>query len=212
MIPVRQVLAGISIGLVLSGCSGTFTPPAAVVNGTRISEQVLGVRLEEALASPDLASQLAGPNAAKVRADVARQVLTGLIADQIIERYARDHGIVVTGAEVTAELNTGIQQLGGSAGLQRFLRQRHLTLPELRTEIEEFLLRNKVLDAVTRALPPDASSQQRQAAFTSWVRGRMARADIEVNPRFGKFDPRRGAVCAVVSTAGDVSPSCGQPA
>ena len=211
--PIRVSLLVLAAVTLLSGCSNTFVPAAAIVDGVRISQDALQARYERnlALADPAQASQVTAPGATARRADFTRQVLSSLILEQIIERYAKDRAIKVTAAEINTELNAEIAQLG-QAQFQRELTRRGLEVADVRESIRGFLLQNKVRDDITKGLPAGAPPEQVNQFLNQWLERRLTSADIEVNPRFGKFDPKSAAVCRVVSTAGDVAPTCGQTA
>jgi hypothetical protein len=204
----RLALVAAAFALLLSACSGTFVPPAAVVDGVRISQDALQARVNQALSNPETAAQVARGGAAS-RADFTRQLLGSLIVQQIIDRYAERHGLVVTAAEINRELNAEIGRVGREA-FDRELRQRGLTVADVRESIRTFLVQNKVRDDITKDLPADTPPEQINQFLNRWLEGQVARADIEVNPRFGKFDPKAVAVCRIVSTAGDTAPDCGQ--
>ncbi|HJP66237.1 MAG TPA: SurA N-terminal domain-containing protein [Actinomycetota bacterium] len=194
-------------GLVLSSCGGTFVPPAAVVNGVAISQAAVEDRLEAALADPSLAGQLTGPSGGERKADIARQVLALLIRQQILAGYAETHRVTVTGAEIQQSLSQAIEQIGGQAQFNHELKIRGLTVADVRENIRQVLLAQKVQQAVVTAsgTPTDVSPQQADQIFTQWLTTELRRADIEVNPRFGAFDVKRATVCRLSSTAGDVT-------
>jgi parvulin-like peptidyl-prolyl isomerase len=53
-------------------------------------------------------------------------------------------------------------------------------------------------------------------AFTRWLSARLRRADVEVNPRYGRFDPAKGEVVSICSTstvppAGECAPTPSAP-
>jgi hypothetical protein len=197
--------------VLLSGCSSTFVPAAAIVDGVRITQDTLEARYQRnlALADPTAAAQIKAPGATARRADFTRQVLSSLILEQVLEGYATDHHLRVTAPEINEELNSEIAQLG-QARFQQELKRRGLEVGDVRESIREFLLQNKVRDEVTKGLPTDTPADQVNQFLNQWLEKRLASADIEVNPRFGKFDPKSASVCRIVSTAGDVAPGCGQ--
>lgn len=194
--------------VLVAACSGTFTPPAAIVEGVRITQDALKARVDRASADPNVAARLAqgGPEA---RADFTRQVLGSLIVQQLVESYAENHHIAVTTGEVDQELAAEIQRTGRQE-FDRERRRRGLTVADVRDSIRSFLLQSKVRQAITRNLPASTPPDQINQFLDRWLERQVARADIEVNPRFGTFDAKHVAVCRIVSTAGDVSPQCGQ--
>jgi parvulin-like peptidyl-prolyl isomerase len=57
-------------------------------------------------------------------------------------------------------------------------------------------------------------TQLSRPAFQEWLQGKLAGGDIEVNPRYGRFDPQTGQVVPLNSTGTELpspSPSPGQP-
>jgi hypothetical protein len=210
--PIRVSLVLLA-AVLLSGCSNTFVPAAAIVDGVKISQDTLEARYQRnlALADPTAAAQIKAPGAVARRADFTRQVLSSLILEQIIEGYATEHHLKVTAAEINRELNSEIAQLG-QARFQQELKRRGLVVADVRESIREFLLQNKVRDDVTKGLPADAQADQVNQFLNAWLQKRLTNADIEVNPRFGTFDPKSASVCRIVSTAGDLAPGCGQTA
>jgi hypothetical protein len=207
VIPLRLAFGAFGATVLLSGCSGPLTPPAAIVNGVRISQDTVEERLEAALADPSLAAQLTGSDAAERKADIARQVLSLLIDQQVIGRYAGTHHISVAPNEVEQSLRDAIDQLGGQAAFDRELRIRGLTVDDVRENIRQGLIGQKVQQAVVQAsgAPANVTPQQAAQIFGQWLEAQLRRADIEVNPRFGDFDVKRATVCRISSTAGDVS-------
>ena len=208
MTPRRVVLVAVASAVLLSACSDRFVPPAAIVDGVRISQDALQDRVDQALANPETAAQVAQGGAA-ARGDLTRQLLGSLIVQQVINRYADRHDLTVTTSEVNRELNAEIQRVGRKE-FEAELRQRGLTVADVRDSIRSFLIQNKVRDDITKDLPPDTAPEQVNQFLSRWLEQQVAQVDIEVNPRFGKFDPKAVAVCRIVSTAGDVAPDCGR--
>jgi hypothetical protein len=207
VIPLRRAIGAFIAAALLSGCSGGFTPPAATVNGVRISQAAVEDRLEAALADPDLAAQVSGSNGPERRADLARQVLALLIRQQVIGRYAAGHDIAVSTTEVEQALSDAIDQIGGRPAFDRELRIRGLTIGDVRENIRQALLGQKVQQAVVQGsgAPANVTQQQASVIFGQWLEGQLRRSDIEVNPRFGAFDLKQLTVCRIASTAGDVA-------
>ena len=80
-----------------------------------------------------------------------------------------------------------------------------MTLDQARELVRQQVLFGKVEDAVAAqrlgSAAGSATRQQKDAAFNKWMAGRLAHADIQVNPRFGRFDPGTGQIHQVHSTA-----------
>jgi hypothetical protein len=198
----------VAAAVLLGACGGAFTPPAAVVNGFEISQEVLDEQVRVALTDPNLASQVAGPGGAERRTELTRQVLSFLIRQHLIESFARTQQIAVSESEVDAELAATVEQVGGQAVFDRELKSRGLTPQDVRTNIERALLANKVVQAVGQQEVPAGTAptpEELDQAFGQWLRDEMAAADIEINPRFGALNLEQASVCRVVSTSGDTS-------
>jgi hypothetical protein len=188
--------------LLLSACGTTFQSAAAVVNGTRISQDAVEVRLSALLADPQVAQQITGPAGAEQRKSFARRLLAFLIREDLVQAYASGHSLTVSPSEVETLLQQVIQQTGGQSGFQRELARRHLTADDVRTNIRQSLLEGKVRDTLAKArFGPSATDQQKTQALDQWLALQFRSADIEVNPRFGRFDPSKGTICAIDSTA-----------
>jgi SurA-like protein len=196
------LLASLVALLLLSGCGTTFQSAAAVVNGTRISEATLRLRLTALLANPQVSQQLAGPTAVEQRKSFARRLLAFLIREQLVHDFAARRSLTVSRSEIDILLKQVIQQSGGQTGFDRELTRRHLTVADVRTNIQQSLLEGKVRDTVALSrFGSTATDQQKTQAFNQWLTAQFRSADIEVNPRFGRFDPAKGTVCAIDSTA-----------
>lgn len=177
--------------------------PAAVVSGHRISTETLKSEFDTLLLDPQLAQQMTGPQGARNRKDLTRRLLSYLIQVQVLEQYASDKGISVSPAEVAQALEDAIAGIGGQAQFDQELKARRLTVEGVRLDLERSLLFGKVRDSVAaqEGLGSTASQDAKNQAFQDWFRGRLRSGDIEVNPRFGRLDPRTGQVVPITSTA-----------
>ena len=123
----------------------------------------------------------------------------------VVTEYAEGHGVSVGPADVTAAMARVIAQLGGQAAFQKLLASRGLTLDQARELIRQQVLFARVEDAVAAERlgtgATSSSQQQKVDAFNRWLSGRLAHADIQVNPRFGRFDPATGQILQIHTTA-----------
>ncbi len=187
------VLAGLA--MLCAACGQGFAAPAAVVDGRPITQQALAGELDQLLADPRFAQAATGSAGAALKLDYTRRLLALLIRRRVIEDYAAQKDITVTSHEVHDELVQVVNQVGGGPKFDALLRQRHLTLADVRENIRTNLLNGKVEAAVVGSPPAGASPGQsqpgaNQAKFDAWVQARLAAAGVEVNPRFGSFDPK----------------------
>lgn len=200
----RSVLLASVAGLLLllSACGHAFESAAAIVNGNRITQEALEVQLESFLSNPQIAPQVRGPEGAAQRKIYTREILAFMIRKRLVQAYAARQGIAVAPTEIDSALKQVVQQTGGPAGFNQQLKRRHLTVQDVRANIEESLLEGKIAQTVgLKQFGPNATDQQRSAAFNQWLSLQFRSGDIEVNPRIGRLDPSTGTICAVDSTA-----------
>jgi hypothetical protein len=198
-----MVLAVLAVGILLSACGDRFVAPAAVVSGHRITTDTLKNEFDILLRDPQLAQEMNGPQGEKNRKDLTRRLLSYLIQVQLLEQYASANGISVSTTDVDQALADAIAGVGGQAQFDQELKARGLTVAGVRRNLERSLLFGKVQDslAAQEGLSSTASSDERNRVFQEWFTGRLRSGDIEVNPRFGRLDPRTGQVVQITSTA-----------
>jgi hypothetical protein len=200
-----SVAIALSCILALSACGNRFVPPAAVVDGRRISESTLEHALAILLTDPQFEQQTTGSTGEEGKKDLTRQELGFLIRREIAQEYADARGISVTSQEVDQALQATISGLGGQPAFDQLLSSRGLSLVDVRGILAQQVLLQKVGDAVVAerlgAGAAGATAQERNDEFNRWLVDRLAAADIVVNPRFGHFDPGSGSVAPVTSTA-----------
>jgi hypothetical protein len=141
------------------------------VNGHRVSQSELDDELDSIASSGQLdptAQQTAGSVTSDVGAGwITRRVQTQLILDELQRR-----GLEVTDADrARLRKSSGNQLAGLSDGVQRALLDYNLGLQVLQDELGE----NGVAPAINRA---------------------ARRASVYVDPRYGRWSPRRVVVCA----------------
>lgn len=202
----RLLAAAVVSVVVLAGCGKAFDSPAAIVAGTEISQDQLAHELQVLLRQPQFAQQVQGPTGADRKKEFTRQLLALLIEQRVVDRYAGQHKIVVTPPEIEQTLAQVVQQQGGQAQFDAALARLGLTLDEVRDNIRLSLLASKVRTSVAAArFGPNASQQQQDQAFSEWKAAQFRQGGVEVNPRFGRFDPSKGAICRIDSTSDSAS-------
>lgn len=114
----------------------------AKVNGEGITQQEFDQALARKLQEVDAAS----PDA--LRSDVLNQ----LIEERLIIQGAQAQNMMVTDAEVQTELQAQIQQAGGDASWETWLKTNNYTAEEFPQVLRTSLISNKVRDALTADL------------------------------------------------------------
>jgi foldase protein PrsA len=153
----------------LSACSA-FDTAAATVNGRKIDEGRFVRQLDFVLADPGFAEQFPGAQGVEQRKVEARNLLTFLIHQELVQTYAEEHDLRATTEEVQAQIDALIAQLGGRETYEQQLRQSGATAGDVEELIREQILRGKVADAVVEEQVTDDQLQQiyqdRLAEFT----------------------------------------------
>jgi len=194
---------GLLAAVLLSACGGRFQPPAAVVNGHEITQAALvhavNLRLRQA------GGAAAGATAEQATKDLTRQVLGVMIEQQVIIDYARAQAIGVQSSDVDAQVAQITSQVGGQAQFEQALRERGLTLADLRAGIERSLLIGHVEDRIINACvgcPANMTQQQKNQVFLTWIRQEVLKGHPVVNPRYGRLDPTQLTIVPIHSTLG----------
>lgn len=193
------MLVLLAIACTATACGDAFTPPAAVVDGREIPQATLERQLRLVLADPQFAAQ--GEQTAQERRDLTRELLGFLIQRSVIRSYAESQGISVSSEELESRLDQIIEQTGGQAAFERELQQRGLTEEEVRANIEQGVLIEKVRAMVAKdAGASEEDTAAADQAFSVWLQERLRSTRIRINPRFGRFDPGTGQVLPIDST------------
>jgi SurA N-terminal domain len=198
-----RMVVPVAVAIGLSACGTRFQSPAATVDGHEISQGELKTEIDLALTDPRLAQQIAGPQGTQAKAELTRQALAGLIRREVASEYAQAHRLVVTAADIDKALQAIISQVGGRAQFDALIRDRGLSLTQVRGLLANQVLLGKIQADVVAALPAPAPSdaQARDQAFQAWLTDRVAHAQVSVNPRFGRFNRSTGEVLPITSTA-----------
>jgi parvulin-like peptidyl-prolyl isomerase len=166
----RAIVASLLTAAALSACTGVFDVAAAVVNGRKIEEERFVRQLDFVLADPAFAQQFPGPQGVEQRKVEARNLLTFLIHQQIVEAYAEDKGIDVSQDEIDAQFDGLVAQIGGQQAFQAQIRRSGATTADVEDLVRQQIIRQKVADAVVSEQVTDDQLMQayedRLAEFT----------------------------------------------
>ena len=187
----RTAAAGLACAaaLVLSGCSDARLGAAAVVDGTAIPVSDLQDATNEYLEVI--------PGGDPKQAQVA--ILQSMIISEVLDEVARDNGVRVPDGRVAAERDDLFESFGGRRGLVRTLansQQQPTILPPSGVErwVKDRLLFNAIAEEVGGG-PLNTADPESQEVLVE-VQDQLTKAgedlDIEVNPRYGSWSPKRG--------------------
>jgi parvulin-like peptidyl-prolyl isomerase len=148
--PTRLAIAAALSVTLLAGCGGFLATAAATVDGRKVDEDLFQRELEFLLSDPRFAEQqLPGEQGEEQREQYARDFLTFLIHQEVVQSYAAANGIEAPDDQVDALLDQQIAALGGRERFQQMLRGADLTESQVRALFEQQVLREKVADSVT---------------------------------------------------------------
>ncbi|HEX2030569.1 MAG TPA: peptidylprolyl isomerase [Actinomycetota bacterium] len=160
----------VAAAVLLSACGGFFDTAAAVVNGRRIDQDRFADQLDFLLADPSFAQQFPGEQGEVRRREFAREFLTFLIHQALVQDYAETRGITVPEDEIDARMDELTQQLGGEEAFDRQVQASGVTIDQVRDLVYQQALRQRVAEAViAEGLSEESlreTYEQRIAEFT----------------------------------------------
>lgn len=200
----RRVLAGLAAALLagaaLTGCSvAEEAGAAALVDGERIEVdrlQALTAELAEVGGDVDPATRQQFP-----AGEAQRRTLEKLIASRILATAAEEEGISITSGDVDAQLAEFAEIAGGEDAVRQGLAlARNVPPSYARQYVRDLLTSEQLADGLVDGSAEDPQVQQeRRQALANLLIETGGEMDIEVNPRYGEWQPDSGAVRALVS-------------
>ncbi|HVM11747.1 MAG TPA: peptidylprolyl isomerase [Actinomycetota bacterium] len=174
MRPPRKLLGCVLAVLLLSGCAA-FDTAAAVVDGSRIEEEPFARTLEYFAADPQFAAQFPGEEAREGKRSLARQLLTFLIHQVVIEEHARARSLGADEAAVERRLQEQIQALGGEQAFDRQLAAAGASRGDVEDLIRKQVLRENVARlVVTEQVPEEQLRQQYEERAIEFTQVRVS--------------------------------------
>jgi len=159
--PLRLLAVGLVAVLLLSAC-GAGRPPAAVVDGERITDAQVAsdVKLFTFVASLSRAACGQAVQGETPESACARFTLSNLIQEDLVRQYAGANGIAVPGGDVAAAIGQLQTSLGGADKLESMLKQSGLTTEDLRALAGRILLFREVQRSLAEDEVSDAQLRQ----------------------------------------------------
>ncbi|MGW6709689.1 SurA N-terminal domain-containing protein [Streptomyces sp. NPDC054956] len=163
----------------LSACSGEARPgTAAVVGGERITTSAVQAQVKDVRTAQNRSEHSAELIAAIPQLD--RVKLSSMIQSRILDRMAEDAGITVTTKELETEREAYDQNNGGAKAFEAAVLQKAAMAPD---QIERWV-RDQVLFTKLNA-------KYGEGKLAEPASKAAAKLGIEVNPRYGSWDPQR---------------------
>jgi len=194
---VKKFLAisAIAATLLLSGCSQVGA--AATIGETKITQEVVQGSIDAILAERgkiDI-SQMELQTGADLNLSQLRfQVLTVLIRE-----VGKDFKVEASKAEIDTRREGILEQVGGEAGLPKALVGAGIAPQNLDLYLEAVIISGKISDAIVAT---GVTQEALGAEISRIVAAKAAKLKVEINPRYGKWDPINADVLPVDS-AGD---------
>lgn len=188
-------ISAIASALLLSGCSQVGA--AATIGETKITQEVVQTSIDSILAERakiDI-SQMELQTGADLNLSQLRfQVLTVLIRE-----VGKDFKVEASKAEIDTRRNGILEQVGGEVGLPKALVGAGIAPANLDLYLEAVIVSGKISDAIVAS---GVTEDLLGGEITRLVAAKAAQLKVEVNPRYGKWDPISADVVPVDS-AGD---------
>ncbi|CAB4999862.1 MAG: hypothetical protein F2888_03870 [Actinobacteria bacterium] len=188
-------ISAIAAALLLTGCSQVGA--AATIGDTKITQAVVQGSIDSILAERgkiDI-SQMELQTGADLNLSQLRfQVLTVLIRE-----VGKDFKIEASKAEIDTRRAGIVEQVGGEAELPKALVGAGIAPQNLDLYLEAVIVSGKISDAIVAT---GVTQEALGAEITRIVAAKAAQLKVDVNPRYGKWDPINADVVAVDS-AGD---------
>lgn len=188
-------ISAIATALLLSGCSQVGA--AATIGETKITQEVVQGSIDAILAERgkiDI-SQMELQTGADLNLSQLRfQVLTVLIRE-----VGKDFKVEASKAEIDTRREGILEQVGGEAGLPKALVGAGIAPANLDLYLEAVIISGKISDAIVAT---GVTQEALGAEISRIVAAKAAKLKVEINPRYGKWDPINADVLPVDS-AGD---------
>lgn len=179
-------LAVVAVALMTAACALTNTgdPSVAATVGDR---NIPAARIDQNLAairdSEQFQQQAQGDLSGSFALDAQTQLVTAAVRSEILRVVAEGEGVEVTDADVADARDQLVEQLGGEEEFQNRLAEQGVS--------EDFVLRQLRDREIQTALQEELGADEDLGAF---VQDEIADVPIEVNPRYGEWDPATLAV------------------
>jgi len=172
----------------LSGCSTERFGAAAVIDGRTVSTDELQDATQQHLEVV--------PGADTGDAQLA--ILQRVIVSAVIDEAARENGVRVSAGRVAAERDGILGSVGGRQALVRALAQAQQPTVLAPDDIDRWVKDRLLFEGIAETLggadaaPNSAEEQQVIARANEALASASRSLDIEISPRYGRWDPDRG--------------------
>jgi hypothetical protein len=199
---VKKILTALAIttGLILTGCSNVDS--ALTLGDTKITTTELQANVDAILA------ERATVDTTQMQLETGETLVRNQLQFQLLiagfTALAEELKIEISNSEVASRRGEILEQVGGEDQLPQALVSASIAPLDLDPYLRAILITEKIGQALFQTGVPDAEIQPRvQELFVAKVNS----LGIEVNPRYGKWDPVTGQIIAAVVAGDAVTPS-----
>ena len=190
-------ISAVAAALLLTGCSQVGA--AATVGDTKITQAVVQGSIDSILAERakiDISQMQLQTGSDLNLAQLRFQVLTVLIRE-----VGKDYKISASKSEIDTRRAAIVEQVGGETGLPKALVGAGIAPQNLDLYLEAVIVSGKISDAIVAT---GVTQEALGAEITKIVAAKAAQLKVEVNPRYGKWDPINADVVATDSAGSAV--------
>jgi hypothetical protein len=183
---VTAAAAVLAVSPPLASCGTPYAGAAAVVGGTQIPVSAIQARVDAVRAAQERSPQAA--QLIQASSDLQRNTVYSLVQRRVIERAAKDAGVGVTPHEVQRARAAAERQAGGRAPLEEQLLQTYAMVP---SDIDESIRNDLLMQKTAAYYGADTQTPEGQAVVLKVLRSASYDLGVEVNPRYGSWDPAK---------------------
>jgi hypothetical protein len=182
---VATMAVSVAVALLLGACGNVLAPPAAVVDGHKISTKTVTTTLRRFEASSQFKQAAQQSNGKVVARGLEQNYLARLIRRYILNAHARQLGVTVSAADLQRALDRIQKNYPNKSAFLKAIHQQGLTLARLQPLVRDAVLERKLRAKVTAGIPSRAA---RDKAWQKWLIAAYKAAQVNVNPRYGTLD------------------------
>jgi hypothetical protein len=199
---VKKILTALAIttGLILTGCSNVDS--ALTFGDTKITTTDLLANVDTILA------ERAKVDTSQMQLETGETLIRNQLQFQLLiagfNTLAEELEIEITNSEIASQRADILEQVGGEELLPQALVSASIAPLDLEPYLRAILINEKIAQALIQTGVAESEVQARvQELFIA----KLNSLNIEVNPRYGKWDPATGQIVAAVVASDAVTPS-----
>ncbi len=199
---MKKILTALAIttGLLLTGCSNVDS--ALTLGDTKITTTDLLAKVDTILA------ERAKVGTSQMQLETGETLVRNQLQFQLLitgfNTLAEELEIKITNSEIASRRADIVEQVGGEELLPQALVSASIAPLDLEPYLRAILINEKIAQALIQTGVAESEVQARvQELFIA----KLNSLNIEVNPRYGKWDPATGQIVAAVVASDAVTPS-----